>query len=448
MTLRLFCCSASALVLIAAISAHAADLPPADANASPQTLDLQQAQQIALQNHPTLRTSHFDIDAAQAIVDVAKSAYYPQIGGSAVRAFADPSTRIGTTGVGLTDPTIIDRGSVGISASQLITDFGRTDSLVAASKDALQAEIARGQETRQAVLLEVTQAYFDRLRTQALAKVAESTLKQRQTLAQQIQSLQAAQLRSNLDVSIAQQDLDDAQQLVLEARNRAADAEATLSEALGYATTRAFALADIGTVPPMGQKLDVALIDADGNNPNLATLRANRDAAKADAEAASRAFNPTVSALGYAGANPIREPDQKINPVYGTVGVVFSIPLFTGGSLEAQERAERDRAEEAQSIFDTEKNKLLRDVHIAYDRLTTAYSNIDVTKHQVDNAADSLRLTEARYQIGSSSIVDLSTAQLRKTQADIAHTDAIYQYLIRRAALDYVTGTIAGNGAP
>ncbi|HEY1722050.1 MAG TPA: TolC family protein [Magnetospirillaceae bacterium] len=422
--------------------------PVSAAEPAASTLTLAQAQQIALQNHPTVRLSNFDVSAAQALVDVAKSSYYPQVGASAVRAFAGDGTRIGTTGTGITDPTILQRESVGVNVSQLITDFGKTDSLVDASKDALQAQIAVGQETREAVLLSVTQAYFDLLRTQALLKVADSTFKQRDTLLGQIKSLQSAQLRSNLDVSIAQQDLDDAQQMVLQAKDSVADATATLVEALGYNDTRHFNLADIATVPAMTQRLDGALEEASNQNPELTELRAQRNAAKAYAEAASRAFYPTVSAMAYGGGNPIREEDQKLNPAYGTLGVVLSIPLFTGGSLEGQERADQERAEAAQAAFDAQRNRLLRDVHIAFDSLNTAYANIEVTQHQVDNAADSLRLTEARYQIGSSSIVDLSTAQLRQTQAQIAHTDAIYQYLIRRAALDYVTGSIADNGTP
>ncbi len=54
---------------------------------------------------------------------------------------------------------------------------------------------------------------------------------------------------------------------------------------------------------------------------------------------------------------------------------------------------------------------------------------------------------QARYDIGKSSIVDLSQSQLNQTQAEIAYSNVTYEYLIQRALLDYKTGAnaVAGN---
>jgi outer membrane protein len=439
--------------LFASVAALSLALGPAvtSAQTAPTTLTLAQAQSIALENHPNVKIASLDVDTAAQMVGIAKSAYFPQVNFTGVRAFAEPGTRIASTG-GLTDPTIIDRGSVGINAGELVTDFGRTDSLVEASKQALHEQEARGAATRQSVLLAVTQAYFDALRAQALVDVANRTLAQRQTLLSQITSLEQAQLRSSLDVSIAKQDMADAQQLVLEANNRELDSYATLNEALGYQEDRAFKLVDIESVPPMSENLDAALGTATSQNPDIAALTAASDAARADVTAAKRAFYPTVSVLGNIGKNPIADDapksSTKLPPNYETIGVVFSIPLFTGGNLESQVRAARDRAGEADLLLQERKNEIARDVHVAFDRLTSAYSNIQVSQSLVANANDALRLTEARYQIGSSSVVDLSTAQLRQTQAELSRTNSIYEYLIRRVALAYVVGTISANGSP
>jgi outer membrane protein len=58
----------------------------------------------------------------------------------------------------------------------------------------------------------------------------------------------------------------------------------------------------------------------------------------------------------------------------------------------------------------------------------------------VRNAAEAYDLAQARYQIGSSSIVELSQAQLSLTAAQIADANARYNVLIQQAGLNYQVG--------
>jgi outer membrane protein len=60
----------------------------------------------------------------------------------------------------------------------------------------------------------------------------------------------------------------------------------------------------------------------------------------------------------------------------------------------------------------------------------------------VRNAAEAYDLAAARYKIGSSSIVELSQAQLSLTSAQIASSNARYEVLIQQAGLDYETGAL------
>ena len=178
-------------------------------NAPTQHLTLKEARRIALENHPLIKASDYVTRAAEEDSAATRSDYYPQVSGNAIRAFADVNTRLAATG-GLNDPTVIDCGSAGIGVSQLITDFGRTDALVEASKSAFEAQRQRAELSRAAVILGVTRAYYDALRAQALVKVARDTLKTRQTLLNQVTSLRDVQMKSDLDLSIAKQDMDEA----------------------------------------------------------------------------------------------------------------------------------------------------------------------------------------------------------------------------------------------
>jgi len=409
------------------------------AEETPPILSLEEAQKIALQHYPQILAAEATSKAAGEEVDVTRSNYLPQITGNAVRAFAGQGTRISAPG-GLNNPSVIDRGSAGVGVSQLITDFGHTSDLIASSKLELQAQKERSNLTHETVLLDVTRAYFNVLRAESVLRVAQATLKTRKTLLDQIASLRDAKMKSDLDLSIAKQVVGEANLLLLKAKSGVDDAQATLAEAMGYSEPKHFVLADNAKVTPPPADVDTLTQQALDHNPELATLKAEHDAARKRADAETEAQYPTVSALGYAGSTPISEDDQPISSHSLAGGINVSIPFYTGGRLSAQEHEAAFKADAIEQDMITLKNQLLRDIRIVFGNTQTAYQNIEVTQALAKNAAEALDLTQERYKIGKSSIVDLSQAQLAETSAKIEGANAAYEYLIQRALLDYKIG--------
>ena len=137
-----------AWVTAAAISAATA------AAQNTQSLTLQQAEQIAIQNHPLIQAATNLASAAKAQVTETRSAYYPTVYGSLTGVDAENDSRI-AAGV-LNNPIIYDRYANGITVSQLVTDFGRTHELVKSSDLHAQAQQESVVTTRAQVLLQWT----------------------------------------------------------------------------------------------------------------------------------------------------------------------------------------------------------------------------------------------------------------------------------------------------
>ncbi|MDE3038901.1 MAG: TolC family protein, partial [Pseudomonadota bacterium] len=230
-----------------------------------QALTLAEAQAIALQHYPQMLAAELNTKAAGQQVAVTRSYYLPQVTGNAVRAFAGQDTRIAAPGE-INNPSVIDRGSAGIGISQLITDFGHTSDLIESSRLELEAQKERTNLTRETVLLDVTRAYFNALRAQSVMQVAEATLKARQTSLDQIFSLHDAKMKSDLDLSIARQMVGEANLLLLKARKGVDNAQATLSEALGYGEPKYFILADDTKVVPPPADLEALTAQAYDRN--------------------------------------------------------------------------------------------------------------------------------------------------------------------------------------
>jgi outer membrane protein len=78
----------------------------------------------------------------------------------------------------------------------------------------------------------VDQAYYATLRGQSVLKVADETVKARETVLEQISALEKSGLKSGLDVTFAQVNLDQAKLLLLRAQNDLNGAYADLTAAL------------------------------------------------------------------------------------------------------------------------------------------------------------------------------------------------------------------------
>ena len=73
-------------------------------------------------------------------------------------------------------------------------------------------------------------------------------------------------------------------------------------------------------------------------------------------------------------------------------------------------------------------SKIARDVTVAWLDARTAYQRLDLTTQLFAQASDTLDLAQARYNLGLSSMVELTQAQLNKTRAEIEQATARYEY--------------------
>jgi outer membrane protein len=408
----------------------------------PPMLTLQQAETMALQNHPRIQASQSEAAFTNQQIVEARSAYFPTVTGEITGSQANNGARIGAGYI--TDSRLFDRFGSGITLSQLITDVGRTKNLVASSRLEAQASAQNVQATRYDVLLQVNRAYFDVLHAQALIKTAQETIKTRETLLNQVTQLAQNQLRSQLDVSFAAVNVSQAKLLLIQAQNTLDDAYAELARALGADRVVDYQVQEEPLPPVPPSNPDDLVAQAIANRPELAGFRYSRDSAYKFAEAEKDLARPTVNLVGVAGYIPYIEQltSQAIPAEYEGLGVNVSIPIFNGHLFSARKEAARNRAVEADQKLRDEQLSVSRDVRLAWANASTAYQRIDVTAQFVQQAAMGVNLAQGRYDLGLASIVELSQAQLNQTQAEIENLSAKYDYQSRYQALQYAVGQL------
>jgi outer membrane protein len=405
---------------------------------NPKMLTLTEAHNIALNNHPQIDSVKLRAQAASQVPTEFRSALLPSVSTSMTVAGAEENSRIAAGG--LNNPIILSRYSNGISMSQLITDFGRISNLVKSADLHARAEGQKIETTKADVLLLVDQAYFAALRAQSLLQVAQETVKARQLVLDQITALANSKLKSSLDVSFAKVNLSESQLLLLKAQNDVKATFADLSVALGYRDSQEFLLSEEPLPPDPPADVDSLVDKAIRNRPELLTLRLERDSALKFAKAEHRLNMPTITMIGSAGYTPFHV--SNLSNHYTAAGLNISIPIFTGHLYSARQ-AEADLKVQASEKYIQEiENHVARDVKLAWLNANTAFKRLDLTAELLNQAVLALDLAKTRYDLGLSSIVELNQAQLNKTEAEIAHSRAKYEYQSQYSLLQYQLGDL------
>ena len=405
-------------------------------------LTLKEAEALALKNHPQILAAQSEIGYANQQVTENRSAYYPTVEADITGSVANRESRIGAGY--LTDSRLFNREGQGITVSQLITDVGRTSNLVASSRFNAQASEQNLQSARYVVLLQVNRSYIDVLHAVSLVRVAEETVAARQLLSDQVSALAKNNLRSQLDVSFADVNVSEAKLLLLRAQDSVQEAYAELSLALGSDQVVNYQLVDDPLPPSPPAKADDLVAQAFTYRPELASLRLSREAAYKFVEAEKDLARPNVSLVGVAGYIPYiaQLTSQAIPSEYGGAAVNVEIPVFNGHLFSARREAARYHAIEADQNLRKQQERVARDVRVAWASAMTAYQSIDVTAQFLRQASLALDLAQGRYNLGLSSIVELTQAQLNVTQAEIENLSAKYDYQSQYSTLQYAIGLL------
>lgn len=399
---------------------------------------LAQAQEIAVRNHPRIASAMLTAQASVEQIKEARAGFYPTISANVTGVGTDPGSVLSAGAV--TTSSIYNRVASGFVASQLLTDFGRTRSLEQSARLRSSVQDQNIIATRAQVLVEVREAYYQALASASVLNVARATLDLRRLTLRQVTALARSALRSTVDVSFAQVNLSQAELDLYRAENDAQANHARLSAAMGYPHDQPFSLGDEGLPGALPPDSDPLITEAARDRPDLQALRLNRDALNRFARAEKQLRNPTIVAAAVAGVAPVR--DDKLPETYSAAGVNVNIPVLNGGLFKARREEAEARAAAAGKDVDNLSLQIAADVRIAWLDASDAFRRLDVTARMVAEANEALRLAQARYDNALGSIVELNQAQVNQTGAQIAAASAKYEYLTRRAILDYAIGAL------
>jgi outer membrane protein len=426
------------LKLQASASSQSATAPAA-ANGAIE-LTREQAEKIALKNNPRISVEQLLALAQHQVTRQARASLMPDLSGDVTGVDAVQGSRIAAAS--LTSSRLVQHAALGAEISQIITDFGRTQHLIASAHFAERAQQANAEATREQIMLATDYAFYGVLEAQATLRIADQTVKTRQTVTDQVAALTKSKLKSDLDLSFANVNLSEAKLLQLDSKAQMDAAMASLTAVLGSDSRAQYVLIEPDTqlpLPPPDAEAEVAI--AMQQRPDLQALHLTQQSAMKFAQAQREQLFPTIDALGVVGKTPVGSSTYYTPNWYGAIGANINIPIFNGFRYAAEANEAKLRAQAAGENSRELEESITRDVRTAWLQANSSFQKVTVTEELLKEANLGLDLASTRYQLGLSSIVELSQAQLQQTQAAISEANARYQYQFSLETLLFQTGS-------
>ncbi len=311
------------------------------------------------------------------------------------------------------------------------------------SSAALAEARAKAEIATRGLVVTVTQAYYGLIAAQrkyASAQRADTEARRFLKISQDLQNggevARADVVKATIQAQQRQRDLQEAQ---LDMQHSRLD----LAVLIFREWNQNFSVVDdLQTPEPLPAFPEV---EAAGkkNNPQLRSALAALAAANHQVTAAWGGLLPNLSVDYFYGIDSNKlaiRTDGLRNLGYSTVATL-QIPIFSWGADRSKLKQAELRRDQAKLELSHEQRQLLAHLRQFYEEASTARAEMESLASSAEMAAESLRLTNLRYQAGESTVLEIVDAQNTLTQARNAYDDGQVRYRVAVANLQTLTGS-------
>ncbi len=400
-----------------------------------QPLTLENAIKIGLQNQPSLGIAKTQLDASRARVTTAKSSYYPQI--APTFQYSNQLTSAKVNGQKVTGN--IEQSVTQIGLRQLIFDSFKREENVLVSRYSAKATEFNVLDARQAVIVNISTAYYDLLRRIELVKVAQASVDRAKTTLDFTKTSAEVGTGPKKDILQAEADYGNAEVQLIVAQNDVKLAQTSLKNAMGVLNIMPVVLPDTSIPQPSAEpdKLTTAdyLKQAFAKRPDLKRETAGIDANRHEVKIANINAGVTVQADITEGFRI--DPDPGENRAFTTS---VSYPLFDAGLARSQVRQSKAAYEQSKYQLDLTKQNVQLEVEQSYLLREEARSRVGAAQAALRAARLNYEAATTSLREGAGTIIDVITAQTLLITAETNAVQSIFDFYTNDARLKRAIG--------
>ncbi|WP_199482539.1 outer membrane channel protein TolC [Vibrio owensii] len=399
---------------------------------------------LAKQNDPQLLSVAAQRDQAFEAINSSRSALLPQINLTAGYDIARGDTDYDNNNIALQDRSNDQNVlSAGVGFSQELYNRASWITLDTAEKTARQSD-ATYAATQQGLILRVSQAYFEVLRAQdnLVFVRAEKAAVGRQ-LEQTKQRFEVG-LSAITDVHDAQAQYDAVLADEVLAENDLINSYESLREITGqeHKNLNVLDTARFSASRP-STAAETLVEEAKTTNLSLLSARISQDIARDNISLASSGHLPTLSLDGGYNYSDTAESTSDNTTDGFNVGVNLAVPLYTGGRTTSEVKQAEFNYVAASENLEAEYRSVVKEVRAQNNNINASIGALKAYEQSVVSAQSALEATEAGFDVGTRTIVDVLDATRRLYDANKNLSDARYNYILAGLQLRQAVGTLS-----
>jgi len=447
------------LAVSAMLAIVAAPRSQAQESGANRSITLEQAVQMALQQNPAFQTSKDDADAARARLKETQSAWYPRLdfnqdftrGNNPIYVFGTKLTQRQFSAAdfalnNLNTPTPLDNFQTRLDARWRLFDSGQTLLHQRSARRLVTAADFETEQARQDLILEVVKSYYGVLVMQENAKAADEAVKTAEASERRMETMHTAGLLVDSDLLSAKVFVSQMKDRGIRAQNDLALAEMQLAREMGMALDTPTEPTGVLVEPSAPAKtVQEWMQTALQERPGLRAAQLEETALGDERKAAKAEFGPKIGMF----ASTERDAMTLGGPsgTNWTAGARLDFNLFAGGAQKARlaeaaasESKAKHNVEWLRSGVQMEVRKAFLDGNAAAQRAAAAHD-------AVEQAKESLRIVQNRYEAGLTTVTELLRTQTAELDAKTGYLAALQDWQVACAQLARAAGVLTPESA-
>ncbi|MGB0722384.1 MAG: TolC family outer membrane protein [Gammaproteobacteria bacterium] len=386
----------------------------------------------AAASDPELRAAQASLQATRQNRPQARAALLPQISGSANITHNDTD-----------NSGSFDSHGYSVSLSQSIYSYKNYASLHQVDA-AIEQAVAEYDSTEQNLITRVASAYFDVLRAVDDLDFAVAEKKAISRQLEQATKRYEVGLIAITDVHEAQARYDLAVATEITAQNAVDSARAALRQITGVAPDALAPLGDgLALTRPEPAQLDHWTNIALDGNLSVKALEAAVEAARKSIEVEKADYLPSVALVGshsYSDSNGGLRPGNSTD---NSIGVQLTVPIYEGGLRGAQVSQAEYNLVAAEENYEKQRREVVRGTTDAYRGVLANVARVKALKQALVSNESALKATQAGFNVGTRTIVDVLNAQSNLHSAERDYKGSRYDYVLSLLQLKQATGSLS-----
>ncbi len=299
---------------------------------------------------------------------------------------------------------------------------------------------------QQSLIIRVAEAYFSTLSAIDTVTFSESEKKAIGRQLDQAKRRYEVGIIAITDVHEAQAGYDNANAQVIAAENSLLVTKEVLRELTGQYIEDVSSLADkIPLDPPSPAKIQHWVDQATSGNFTLLAAKEDTYVQKENINLQRSGHYPTLGLKASYGYSKANGPSSFFAPQYheSSIGLNVSIPIYEGNAVTSRTRQAQYDFQQSQDAYNEVLNATEKNARSSYLNVISEVSRVKALEQAVVSNISALKATEAGFEVGTRTIVDVLNVQRDLYRAKQEHSNSRYTYILNVLRLKQASGELA-----